>query len=194
MSATKPTAGLHLEGERRKQSLSKESVLLASTEKVEFGKATNESPKQQDFDLEKQGEFDIEMEPATDDEQELPDAPMAPIHPSLLDEGGQLLGTDQLNAENNAAEEESQQQSSVSNVVEVPSNGGHLVPNSPPYSPSKSFEGCSHISNYGFQQKIGAGTFGEVNLGVDKRTGKRVALKRILIHNNKEGVSSMPFI
>lgn len=61
-------------------------------------------------------------------------------------------------------------------------------PASPPSSPTRAFPGCSQISNYSIQKKIGEGTFGEVSLATHKTNRKRVALKRILIHNEREGM------
>ncbi|KAJ3315434.1 serine/threonine protein kinase, CMGC, CDC2/CDK sub [Boothiomyces sp. JEL0838] len=62
------------------------------------------------------------------------------------------------------------------------------IPASPPYSPRRVYSGCSTIGNYLIQKKIGEGTFGEVSLGVHKTTQKRVALKRVIIHNEREGM------
>ncbi|KAI9315011.1 kinase-like domain-containing protein [Dichotomocladium elegans] len=59
------------------------------------------------------------------------------------------------------------------------------------YTPKHSrrkFIGASKISEYQFQQKLGEGTFGEVHKGLHKSTGDVVALKRILMHNEKEGI------
>jgi serine/threonine-protein kinase BUR1 len=62
-----------------------------------------------------------------------------------------------------------------------------VAPTSPPYSP-RHFEGCSLVGNYELEKKIGEGTFGEVSLARHKVTKKRVALKRILVHNEREGM------
>jgi serine/threonine-protein kinase BUR1 len=61
------------------------------------------------------------------------------------------------------------------------------IPNSPPYSP-RHFQGCSLVGNYELEKKIGEGTFGEVSLARHKVSKKRVALKRILVHNEREGM------
>ncbi|CAO3690952.1 unnamed protein product [Rhizopus stolonifer] len=52
----------------------------------------------------------------------------------------------------------------------------------------RTFHGCSKISEYEFLDKLGEGTFGEVHKARNKRTGEYVALKRILMHNEKEGI------
>ncbi|KAL9107564.1 MAG: hypothetical protein Q9227_007564 [Pyrenula ochraceoflavens] len=49
------------------------------------------------------------------------------------------------------------------------------------------FFGCSKIQDYEFLGKLGEGTFGEVSKGRSKRTGQVVALKKILMHNEKDG-------
>lgn len=49
------------------------------------------------------------------------------------------------------------------------------------------FRGCSRIQDYDFLGKLGEGTFGEVSKARSKRTGAIVALKKILMHNEKDG-------
>lgn len=49
------------------------------------------------------------------------------------------------------------------------------------------FRGCSNIRDYEFLGKLGEGTFGEVYKARSKRHGSIVALKKILIHNEKDG-------
>ena len=49
------------------------------------------------------------------------------------------------------------------------------------------FRGCSRIQDYDFLGKLGEGTFGEVSKARSKRTGDIVALKKILMHNEKDG-------
>lgn len=55
--------------------------------------------------------------------------------------------------------------------------------------PRNSFTGCSRISDYELQGKLGEGTFGEVHRAKSRKTGKLVALKKIIMHNEKDGVS-----
>ena len=62
------------------------------------------------------------------------------------------------------------------------------VPTSPPASPLRQFSGCSDLGDYVVQKKIGEGTFGEVSLALHKKTKQRVALKRILVNNEREGM------
>ncbi|KAG6890024.1 hypothetical protein C0992_003246 [Termitomyces sp. T32_za158] len=50
------------------------------------------------------------------------------------------------------------------------------------------FEGCGLQSDYDVTTKLGEGTFGEVHKAIQKETGRHVALKRILMHNEKEGM------
>lgn len=52
----------------------------------------------------------------------------------------------------------------------------------------RQFKGCSKITDYEFLDKLGEGTFGEVHKARDKETHQLVALKRILMHNEKEGI------
>ncbi|KAL2263023.1 hypothetical protein VTK26DRAFT_8548 [Humicola hyalothermophila] len=53
--------------------------------------------------------------------------------------------------------------------------------------PRNSFVGCSRISDYEVLGKLGEGTFGEVHRARSKRTGALVALKKIIMHNEKDG-------
>ncbi|KAJ3508694.1 hypothetical protein NLJ89_g5613 [Agrocybe chaxingu] len=50
------------------------------------------------------------------------------------------------------------------------------------------FMGCGQQSDYEATTKLGEGTFGEVHKAIHKKTGRAVALKRILMHNEKEGM------
>ncbi|KAJ2613663.1 serine/threonine protein kinase, CMGC, CDC2/CDK sub [Coemansia sp. RSA 1804] len=52
----------------------------------------------------------------------------------------------------------------------------------------KKFIGCSPFEDYELTTKLGEGTFGEVHKAVHKATGATVALKRVLMHNEKEGL------
>ncbi|KAJ2770331.1 serine/threonine protein kinase, CMGC, CDC2/CDK sub, partial [Coemansia nantahalensis] len=52
----------------------------------------------------------------------------------------------------------------------------------------KKFVGCSPFDDYELTTKLGEGTFGEVHKAVHKATGAVVALKRVLMHNEKEGL------
>ncbi|KAJ2896602.1 serine/threonine protein kinase, CMGC, CDC2/CDK sub [Coemansia aciculifera] len=79
-------------------------------------------------------------------------------------------------------------------------SGSQQVPGSPSISsgsPSppqllrrdgKKFIGCSPFEDYELTTKLGEGTFGEVHKAVHKATGAHVALKRVLMHNEKEGL------
>ncbi|CAG8961843.1 hypothetical protein HYFRA_00014019 [Hymenoscyphus fraxineus] len=49
------------------------------------------------------------------------------------------------------------------------------------------FRGCSRITDYDILGKLGEGTFGEVHRAKSKKTGAVVALKKILMHNEKDG-------
>ncbi|KAI9202519.1 kinase-like domain-containing protein [Polychytrium aggregatum] len=52
----------------------------------------------------------------------------------------------------------------------------------------RTFTGCSKIEDYETRNKIGEGTFGEVSFAQHKKTEAKVALKRILMHSEKEGI------
>ena len=64
---------------------------------------------------------------------------------------------------------------------------------SPAYTPgdtdgtTRRFAGCSKIQDYEPQGKLGEGTFGMVYKALSKKTGQVVALKKILMHNEKDG-------
>lgn len=49
------------------------------------------------------------------------------------------------------------------------------------------FKGCSKIGEYEMMQKLGEGTFGEVHKARHRITGSVFALKKILMHNEKDG-------
>ncbi|KAJ8113567.1 hypothetical protein ONZ43_g5127 [Nemania bipapillata] len=53
--------------------------------------------------------------------------------------------------------------------------------------PQNSFKGCSGIDEYELLGKLGEGTFGEVHKARSHRTGALVALKKIIMHNEKDG-------
>lgn len=74
-------------------------------------------------------------------------------------------------------------------------NGALIAPPQSPRSfaiqharPKSSFTGCSRISDYEVLGKLGEGTFGEVHKAKSKKTGAIVALKKIIMHNEKDGV------
>ncbi|KAH7122475.1 serine/threonine-protein kinase-like protein bur1 [Dendryphion nanum] len=52
---------------------------------------------------------------------------------------------------------------------------------------TRRFRGCSKIGEYELLQKLGEGTFGEVHKARHVRTGQIYALKKILMHNEKDG-------
>ncbi|KAL0958127.1 hypothetical protein HGRIS_000295 [Hohenbuehelia grisea] len=52
----------------------------------------------------------------------------------------------------------------------------------------RTFVGCGEQLDYSVTTKLGEGTFGEVHKAIHKRTNEVVALKRILMHNEKEGM------
>ncbi|KAJ9642821.1 serine/threonine protein kinase, CMGC, CDC2/CDK sub [Coniosporium tulheliwenetii] len=58
---------------------------------------------------------------------------------------------------------------------------------SPANGLQRTFHGCSSIREYDVQRKLGEGTFGEVHKARSRRTGAVVALKKILMHNEKDG-------
>ncbi|CVK89778.1 related to cyclin dependent kinase C [Fusarium mangiferae] len=53
--------------------------------------------------------------------------------------------------------------------------------------PKSSFKGCSRISDYELLGKLGEGTFGEVHRARLRKTGTLVALKKIIMHHEKDG-------
>ncbi|THH02956.1 hypothetical protein EW145_g6661 [Phellinidium pouzarii] len=50
------------------------------------------------------------------------------------------------------------------------------------------FVGCGRRDDYDIMTKLGEGTFGEVHKALHRETREPVALKRILMHNEKEGM------
>ncbi|KAF8859588.1 Pkinase-domain-containing protein [Acephala macrosclerotiorum] len=68
------------------------------------------------------------------------------------------------------------------------SNGASLIAFAREHArPARSFKGCSSINDYDILGKLGEGTFGEVHRAKSKKTGAIVALKKILMHNEKDG-------
>ncbi|KAF2095213.1 Pkinase-domain-containing protein [Rhizodiscina lignyota] len=57
----------------------------------------------------------------------------------------------------------------------------------PPVPLNRQFKGCSGIGGYHIIEKLGEGTFGEVHKAKSLKTAKIFALKKILMHNEKEG-------
>lgn len=53
--------------------------------------------------------------------------------------------------------------------------------------PRASFAGCSRITDWEILGKLGEGTFGEVHLARSRKTGAHVAMKKIIMHNEKDG-------
>src|ERR1700761_2133033 len=49
------------------------------------------------------------------------------------------------------------------------------------------FHGCAKVGDYEYIEKLGEGTFGEVSKARSKKTGQLVALKKILMHNERDG-------
>ncbi|PWA02492.1 hypothetical protein BB558_001327 [Smittium angustum] len=67
-------------------------------------------------------------------------------------------------------------------------NAEDLIKHQTKCSYSLRFTGCSPFSDYTLTSKVGEGTFGEVHKARHEKTGKLVALKRVLMHNEKEGI------
>jgi serine/threonine-protein kinase BUR1 len=57
----------------------------------------------------------------------------------------------------------------------------------PAHTLQRRFKGCSKIGEYEMMKKLGEGTFGEVHMARQKATGSVFALKKILMHNEKDG-------
>ena len=72
----------------------------------------------------------------------------------------------------------------------TPPQGNGISPRSFAFQHQRSqhsFKGCSRITDYEILGKLGEGTFGEVHRAKSKKTGAIVALKKILMHNEKDG-------
>ncbi|KAJ1913738.1 serine/threonine protein kinase, CMGC, CDC2/CDK sub [Mycoemilia scoparia] len=53
---------------------------------------------------------------------------------------------------------------------------------------NKKFYGCSSFDSFDIMEKLGEGTFGEVHRAVRKSTKQVVALKKVLMHKEKDGI------
>lgn len=51
------------------------------------------------------------------------------------------------------------------------------------------FHGITTLNDYDLGTKLGEGTFGVVTKGVEKGSGAVVALKKLITHNPRDGVS-----
>lgn len=72
----------------------------------------------------------------------------------------------------------------ISATSSIPSSGASTPVNKHPWV----FHGCSKVNQkYRMLDKLGEGTFGEVHKGEKLSSGLKVALKRIFLHNEKEG-------
>ncbi|KAJ3069038.1 serine/threonine protein kinase, CMGC, CDC2/CDK sub [Quaeritorhiza haematococci] len=130
----------------------------------------------------------------------LPSPPRAPLHPTQL--RGSL--TPERTATDDAKSVEDGDYSYRYNGRFAYSSLSPEVPSETTLSPAQSekkapssskrrpeprkFFGCSRYEDYEPIKKIGEGTFGEVSTARHKTTGKVVALKKILMHNEKEGI------
>ncbi|CAE6499987.1 unnamed protein product [Rhizoctonia solani] len=63
-----------------------------------------------------------------------------------------------------------------------------LTPDQEMQAYGRKFVGTSQLRDYAILEKLGEGTFGEVHKATHTVTRKVVALKRILMHNEKEGL------
>ncbi|KAG9255267.1 Serine/threonine-protein kinase bur-1 [Emericellopsis atlantica] len=53
--------------------------------------------------------------------------------------------------------------------------------------PKRTYAGCSRIADYELLGKLGEGTFGEVHRARSRKSGSIVALKKIIMHHEKDG-------
>ncbi|KAI9305748.1 kinase-like domain-containing protein [Cunninghamella echinulata] len=95
--------------------------------------------------------------------------------------------------EDRATKQSRKQYDEINNAAASPAYSIHTS-SSPAYirhqprTTSRHYAGCSKLSDYDKEDKLGEGTFGEVHKARHRFTGQLVALKRILMHNEKEGV------
>ena len=63
-----------------------------------------------------------------------------------------------------------------------------IVQDQEPLKKRKKYRGVSDIVDYNIEHKIGEGTFGQVLVGFHSREKDKVALKKIILHNDQEGM------
>ncbi|KAF9352379.1 serine/threonine protein kinase, CMGC, CDC2/CDK sub [Mortierella sp. AD094] len=75
-----------------------------------------------------------------------------------------------------------------SNHLPVSPNLSAGSPSPPRKKELKVWKGCSQLKEFDMVDKLGEGTFGEVHKARRKGSGELLALKRILMHNENEGI------
>ena len=160
---------------------------MASEEDPESLKRTFSEMKQeseQTFDSENIMINQDRDQDSDSDVEPLPPVPQAPRHFTQAESA-----TTTPNPAQEEGEVESEGEITESAVIE------QSVPTSPDWNQSKgdkeykrTFQGCSLITDYEVDKVIGEGTFGLVTIGKHTKTGDTVALKKVIIHSEKEGV------
>ena len=91
-----------------------------------------------------------------------------------------------MNAETGNAKESERESGRESEDGEL--SEGEIIEDPEPQKKKKKFRGVSDIIDYTIEHKIGEGTFGQVLVGFHSRDKDKVALKKIILHNDQEGM------
>jgi serine/threonine-protein kinase BUR1 len=62
------------------------------------------------------------------------------------------------------------------------------LPDSPRKKMRRLFEGIATLKDYRLHEKVGEGTFGTVIVAEQVKSGKKVALKKLIVNNEDEGI------